>query len=392
MRKSEWQKAFGDTPASFQNSVSQALSRLESRRKVRRRSVKVAAIVAAAAITLSGTALALARHWSSLDYLNGGQQPQTLPEATALLEDLSSTPSASTARVKYSAQDMVYDGNQLVVTFVAEPLQENTLLIGADEGPEGRRAENGDSLTESADQQSEGVTLESLSKDYQLVQVNMPSLIVDGADADALGLENNGVRAGNYFSMDGKLYYSVQMRLESDQPLDITCEFNDAQVSDIVEDQPSDPEIPVLREFVTESSEQASLRLTVKPQKEILSRAHFDGPMECEYMTIDSVDIERTALATYLTLEYTVKDNLTPEQLAEVDIISFNLMNSPDSTEFSSGLGGYTTQDGENHYISYHELTAMSEMPETLYLRPFYKESGTWGNAIELKLSDAKTE
>ena len=72
MRKSEWQKAFGDTPASFQNSVSQALSRLESRRKVRRRSVKVAAIVAAAAITLSGTALALARHWSSLDYLNGG--------------------------------------------------------------------------------------------------------------------------------------------------------------------------------------------------------------------------------------------------------------------------------------------------------------------------------
>ena len=109
-------------------------------------------------------------------------------------------------------------------------------------------------------------------------------------------------------------------------------------------------------------------------------------------MTIDSIDIERTALATYLTLEYTVKDNLTPEQLEEVDIISFNLMNSPDSTEFSSGLGGYTTQDGENHYISYHELTAMSEMPETLYLRPFYKASGTWGNAIELKLSDAKTE
>lgn len=391
MRKSEWQKAFGDTPASFQNSVSQALSRLESQRKVRRRSVKVAAIVAAAAITLSGTALALARHWNSLDYLNGFQQPQTLPEATALLEDLSSTPSASTARVKYSAQDMVYDGNQLVVTFVAEPLQENTLLIGVDELPDTARMENGDSRTEGENQADDGVTLEELSRKYQLVWVGMPNLIIGGKNADALGLDD-GTLGGNYFSMDGKLYYSVRMQLESDQPLDITCEFNDAQVSDIVEDQPSDPEIPVLREFVTESSEQASLRLTVKPQKEILSRAHFDGPMECEYMTIDSVDIERTALATYLTLEYTVKDNLTPEQLAEVDIISFNLMNSPDSTEFSSGLGGYTTQDGENHYISYHELTAMSEMPETLYLRPFYKESGTWGNAIELKLSDAKTE
>ena len=391
MRKSEWQKAFGDTPASFQNSVSQALSRLESQRKVRRRSVKVAAIVAAAAITLSGTALALARHWNSLDYLNGFQQPQTLPEATALLEDLSSTPSASTARVKYSAQDMVYDGNQLVVTFVAEPLQENTLLIGVDELPDTARMENGDSRTEGENQADDGVTLEELSRKYQLVWVGMPNLIIGGKNADALGLDD-GTLGGNYFSMDGKLYYSVRMQLESDQPLDITCEFNDAQVSDIVEDQPSDPEIPVLREFVTESSEQASLRLTVKPQKEILSRAHFDGPMECEYMTIDSVDIERTALATYLTLEYTVKDNLTPEQLAEVDIISFNLMNSPDSTEFSSGLGGYTTQDGENHYISYHELTAMSEMPETLYLRPFYKASGTWGNAIELKLSDAKTE
>lgn len=391
MRKSEWQKAFGDTPASFQNSVSQALSRLESQRKVRRRSVKVAAIVAAAAITLSGTALALARHWNSLDYLNGGQQPQTLPEATALLEDLSSTPSASTARVKYSAQDMVYDGNQLVVTFVAEPLQENTLLIGVDELPDTARMENGDSRTEGENQADDGVTLEELSRKYQLVWVGMPNLIIGGKNADALGLDD-GTLGGDYFSMDGKLYYSVRMQLESDQPLDITCEFNDAQVSDIVEDQPSDPEIPVLREFVTESSEQASLRLTVKPQKEILSRAHFDGPMECEYMTIDSIDIERTALATYLTLEYTVKDNLTPEQLEEVDIISFNLMNSPDSTEFSSGLGGYTTQDGENHYISYHELTAMSEMPETLYLRPFYKASGTWGNAIELKLSDAKTE
>lgn len=391
MRKSEWQKAFGDTPASFQNSVSQALSRLESQRKVRRRSVKVAAIVAAAAITLSGTALALARHWNSLDYLNGFQQPQTLPEATALLEDLSSTPSASTARVKYSAQDMVYDGNQLVVTFVAEPLQENTLLIGVDELPDTARMENGDSRTEGENQADDGVTLEELSRKYQLVWVGMPNLIIGGKNADALGLDD-GTLGGDYFSMDGKLYYSVRMQLESDQPLDITCEFNDAQVSDIVEDQPSDPEIPVLREFVTESSEQASLRLTVKPQKEILSRAHFDGPMECEYMTIDSIDIERTALATYLTLEYTVKDNLTPEQLEEVDIISFNLMNSPDSTEFSSGLGGYTTQDGENHYISYHELTAMSEMPETLYLRPFYKASGTWGNAIELKLSDAKTE
>lgn len=391
MRKSEWQKAFGDTPASFQNSVSQALSRLESQRKVRRRSVKVAAIVAAAAITLSGTALALARHWSSLDYLNGGQQPQTLPEATALLEDLSSTPSASTARVKYSAQDMVYDGNQLVVTFVAEPLQENTLLIGVEELPDTARMENGDSRTEGENQADDGVTLEELSRKYQLVWVGMPNLIIGGKNADALGLDD-GTLGGDYFSMDGKLYYSVRMQLESDQPLDITCEFNDAQVSDIVEDQPSDPEIPVLREFVTESSEQASLRLTVKPQKEILSRAHFDGPMECEYMTIDSIDIERTALAAYLTLEYTVKDNLTPEQLEEVDIISFNLMNSPDSTEFSSGLGGYTMQDGENHYISYHELTAMSEMPETLYLRPFYKASGTWGNAIELKLSDAKTE
>ena len=391
MRKSEWQKAFGDTPASFQNSVSQALSRLESQRKVRRRSVKVAAIVAAAAITLSGTALALARHWNSLDYLNGFQQPQTLPEATALLEDLSSTPSASTARVKYSAQDMVYDGNQLVVTFVAEPLQENTLLIGVDELPDTARMENGDSRTEGENQADDGVTLEELSRKYQLVWVGMPNLIIGGKNADALGLDD-GTLGGDYFSMDGKLYYSVRMQLESDQPLDITCEFNDAQVSDIVEDQPSDPEIPVLREFVTESSEQASLRLTVKPQKETLSRAHFDGPMECEYMTIDSIDIERTALATYLTLKYTVKDNLTPEQLEEVDIISFNLMNSPDSTEFSSGLGGYTMQDGENHYISYHELTAMSEMPETLYLRPFYKESGTWGNAIELKLSDAKTE
>ncbi len=391
MRKSEWQKAFGDTPASFQNSVSQALSRLESQRKVRRRSVKVAAIVAAAAITLSGTALALARHWNSLDYLNGFQQPQTLPEATALLEDLSSTPSASTARVKYSAQDMVYDGNQLVVTFVAEPLQENTLLIGVDELPDTARMENGDSRTEGENQADDGVTLEELSRKYQLVWVGMPNLIIGGKNADALGLDD-GTLGGDYFSMDGKLYYSVRMQLESDQPLDITCEFNDAQVSDIVEDQPSDPEIPVLREFVTESSEQASLRLTVKPQKETLSRAHFDGPMECEYMTIDSIDIERTALAAYLTLEYTVKDNLTPEQLEEVDIISFNLMNSPDSTEFSSGLGGYTMQDGENHYISYHELTAMSEMPETLYLRPFYKASGTWGNAIELKLSDAKSE
>lgn len=391
MRKSEWQKAFGDTPASFQNSVSQALSRLESQRKVRRRSVKVAAIVAAAAITLSGTALALARHWNSLDYLNGFQQPQTLPEATALLEDLSSTPSASTARVKYSAQDMVYDGNQLVVTFVAEPLQENTLLIGVDELPDTARMENGDSRTEGENQADDGVTLEELSRKYQLVWVGMPNLIIGGKNADALGLDD-GTLGGDYFSMDGKLYYSVRMQLESDQPLDITCEFNDAQVSDIVEDQPSDPEIPVLREFVTESSEQASLRLTVKPQKETLSRAHFDGPMECEYMTIDSIDIERTALAAYLTLEYTVKDNLTPEQLEEVDIISFNLMNSPDSTEFSSGLGGYTMQDGENHYISYHDLTAMSEMPETLYLRPFYKASGTWGNAIELKLSDAKSE
>lgn len=391
MRKDEWQSAFGAVPESFENSVAKGLRRLETPKTIRRWSVKAAAIAAAAILALSGTALAVAKHWGSLDYLNRRAQ-QTLPEATGLVEDLSSVPSVSTQRVKYSAQDMLCDGNMIFVTVMAEPLDPNALLAMVGDSPDTLRLENGDELPLD-DKNAKGTSLKELSQSHPLILVDMPGPDLFTIGENASELVPDDIQ-GSTVLMDGKLYFTLRLRCKTDQPVNMRCTFRDYEVIGCETEPASEPDMPDQSYFVFGDAAQTGFDLKVTPRREVLNQARFDGPIDCEYMTINSIDFETTAVGTYMTMEYTIKDGLTPKQLEATDIISFNMMDDPNSTEFTNGLGGDLTPKDGNRIVERRIFPAMDKLPETIYLRPCYKggEESTWGATIELKLADSKTK
>lgn len=126
----------------------------------------------------------------------------------------------------------------------------------------------------------------------------------------------------------------------------------------------------------------------------------FTGPLACEYLDIDSAEFTLTKDGLLVTLVYRLHEGLSREQLANLEIISFYLMPDAETTEFPDGFvsGSVGRADG-NHseptksgvqYLDEGLWEPMESMPEVLYLRPFYKFMGEWGDALVLEVKDGE--
>lgn len=371
MNRDDWRSAFGPVPASFERRVADALDRIEEQNNMKRYGIKMIALVAAAVLLLSATALALTGKFGALDFLNRWRDT-TLPQAAELVTDLSKSAGVSSSRVAYSAQDMLYDGSTLVVTFAAEPLDQEALLIGADELLSDRRIENGETIT-GAQHEGPYKTIEELGQGRPIIRVGLPHLTVAQGNAHI-----NDEYEGDYYALDGKLYYYVRMGLESAEPLTLDCVFTDQLMSEDKEEQ----------------LERVSTRFDVTPQNAAFQQAKVEGPVDLEYITVNEAQLKLTPVAAYLTLEYTVHENLTDAQREAVDIVSFNLQSDAGDEDFTSGMQGCITPvdtqyqygqapDGHRFRVEV-SCDALKEIPDQLYLRPYYKLTGEWGAAVAL--------
>lgn len=125
----------------------------------------------------------------------------------------------------------------------------------------------------------------------------------------------------------------------------------------------------------------------------------FEGPIACERMTIDSVQITRGTDETTMEILYTLNDPLSAEDKEALELMFFNIMQSAEDTEFptnfhsgSSGCAdesiGADTVAGQ----TYREETlwdAWDAMPEAIYIRPYYKLLGEWGDVVILETAQA---
>ena len=145
-----------------------------------------------------------------------------------------------------------------------------------------------------------------------------------------------------------------------------------------------------------------SLALLLLPQlalaESLGQQAVTAEPIECEYITLDEVMIARTEDNLLMRIQYTFHQDLTAQELADLEIISFYLMDDETTTEFPDTFvsGHVGSLDGSLEFmpaagatlVSYDTLAAVDTLPETVYLRPYYKFMGTWGAPIVLNLQE----
>lgn len=127
---------------------------------------------------------------------------------------------------------------------------------------------------------------------------------------------------------------------------------------------------------------------------------YFDTPIECERMTIERVAFTRGEDVLLMEILYTLHDPLTAEDKEALELMMLNIMPDAQSTDFPEGfhagsIGAVNESVGTaviagEAYVQEDTWDAWDSFPETIYLRPYYKLLGVWGEVIALHLADAK--
>lgn len=145
------------------------------------------------------------------------------------------------------------------------------------------------------------------------------------------------------------------------------------------------------------------LSLPLLAQAEALGQtATFETPIAAEWMTIDRVEATQTQDYLLLNVTFTLKEDLSDEELAALMFMYFNVMPNAESTAFPDGfVSGYVEPEDISLGVSFvpgatytekSQWKGIDALPDVLYLRPYYQSVETWGDAIELKLSDARVQ
>lgn len=127
---------------------------------------------------------------------------------------------------------------------------------------------------------------------------------------------------------------------------------------------------------------------------------YFDTPVICERMTIDSVLLTRYPGDLAVEIVYTLPDTLSASDKEALELMTFHIMPNAESTDFPDGFHsgsmgainqsvGAKTIAGET-YLETSSWDAWSGFPDTIYLRPYYKLLGEWGEVITLNVAEAK--
>lgn len=367
---------------------------------MKRFGAKAIILVALIAVLVAGTALAVTRSWGVLDFQN--QSVTTLPEANEVVADLTGEPAVSSEMVRYQLQDAMLVEKHLKLTVVAEPTDVNKYIL-ADDWASSQCTVPGTDKTCWQLAQETGRTV---------ARTGFTSMKVNGIntqiDASQQVLEGNKVIT----------YLSVEKLLgDLSGEVQVECTFFDNAVlgvREVEEDVEGEKSVRLDEDWGEEN--EVTLRFSITADAGKQETVRFKGPFPCEYMDIQWVEMTRTPAATYLNLRYTVHEDIPQEVADQLIYMGIQWVDGPDGTEFKGGGGTlgqevgttgwddsgndfYIDEHGESHYApqgrSYMDRTeydAIGEFPEVIYLRPFYKEMGKWGRAIELKLSERLRE
>lgn len=377
MRRDEWRRAFGGTPEAFETRVQEALNGLREEKKVKKKWSVSISIALAAVLALAGTAFAVANGMGIADFMS--RHGKSAAQIDGIVEPAQGG-SCSTSRVKYTAQEAVFNGDTLQLTVVCEPLDpEHTLLVGVDELDEDMRTAGGDSVPVpggDAEADPSWLTVREYAEQNGLEMVRASvSMDVDGCSAD-------------YVSRDGRLYYYLRGTFETaDRP-------------EPDEDGKYHLPVTVCDSLCAEEpeTERGEMEITVEGRaaqdKSVLT---FDGPIDMGAYTIDQIEIRVSRQETGLGVRLTAGENLSEEEQAQFDGLLLELMKDGESLERMDGEGGMmgpdsieAQTDGSGRtFIETMSYDPLEEMPEQFYIRPYNYLTREYGEVIVLSVSDA---
>lgn len=391
MRRDEWQRAFGGTPRAFESRVQDALNNLQEEKKVKKKLSLTISIALAAVLALAGTAFAVANGMGIVDFLD--RFGMASDSVASVVEPVQGD-SVSTGRVRYTAQEAVFDGTTLQLTVVCEPLEpDRVMLVGVDEQDEDVRLDNGDSVPLTGapgDSATQTVRAYAEQNGLELVRAEA-TLPLDGC-----GME--------YASRDGRLYYYMRGTFAPDErpepDPDGMYHLTVTVCDSCCAEDATEAERATLEVAVAGKAAQDRQSLT------------FDAPIDMGTYTIDRIDVDLTRQETTLRLQYTLHDDLTEAQLRAFESLTFEMMKDGTSLEALRGWGGGTTPvDGETPEAAPGDAASTSEtasdgligrtflatltydpleaVPEHFYIRPYDFEKGAFGDVIVLNASDA---
>lgn len=126
----------------------------------------------------------------------------------------------------------------------------------------------------------------------------------------------------------------------------------------------------------------------------------FQGPCQTGVIRVDRVVYTRTADYVLLSVDYTLSDTLTDAERDALGQMHFALL--PDAEGFiapQGRQGGSVAAQDEAYgaavvagasYTEKSQWDGLLALPETIYLRPYYKDTGTFGAVITLRVADGE--
>lgn len=377
MREVDFRGVFGCTPAGFKKNVGETLNHLEEDKDMKIHAVSVRILMIAALVALlAGTALALTRNASVLDMREGA-----LPEAQEAVMELSEIASFESPLVRYQPTEILIDQNRLLIAVQATPVDPEKYMI-----------------------EYEWIGMEAIER----AEREGKTLI--GTDVGVTLNEKTSNTSTRTTYEDNVLTIRHEYELLediADHELEITLTGYDKEVLDPGVQHWDEAERYLDRPEVIGETNVAVKSFTVKPNYLSVDTLRIEGPYELEYITIDWVEMNRTAASLMMKLQYTLHEDLTDE--IKEDLWSMSIrMNDPagmkdvrtfeyDSISMVSyQVGSSRTWEYdessivEGTYIEESIWPAISEWPEKFELVAYYKEMGEWSKTVELRLEDAK--
>lgn len=378
MNRSDFEKAVPPMPNGFYQAMEAALSRAREEERViqRRGKLRLALIAALVALCLFGTAFALTGGFGVLDFMGDyAGANEILPQAAELVTPLAQVPEARTSRAVYRPGEAIAVNGKVSATIEVRLTDPEKYLMMEDGGwGDPSDCPSGSDKTYAQLAKEQGKTL--------LCVGIMPKTVND------IALLGSGLSS----RLDGDtLYLYGEFELPQgvgDGPLEVTYEVSDYEVYGA---QGLDDGAIAIQYG---ESEYAALTFNVASGDDTLDALSLQGPVRGRDMTVTGATFTRTPFESQITVTYTVDQAAAQSITEDSPYCSFFWMRDKEGLQEMQGdVSSANTvridQSGEGSiYESRRKWQTIQTLPDVVYLRPYYWDSESWGDVIELTVKE----
>jgi len=347
---SKLKNAFGRADDGFVNNVYHTLAGIqidENRKPVKKTGFRLVAVIVAACMLLTGTALAFANSWGILDFLIGRRNNvKVLPEAAEIVQKDVSQRGGQTEFGGFVVREAVFDGKSAYIVIDVKPSSPKYLLLGPDVFPSDPISNMGPVFGDKA----------GTIADY--ARENNKEMIKTSVGIDGVG----SCSIDYILDEDGTLVYMLNGNIDS------SFDQEDVNINCVAVPFVSREGKTVIDEL---NMKRTTLSVTLKNSG---TKETVTSTMPAVYsdfgIRVDKVTLTASAMDIYADIEYTVIDS--EKFVRAEDGLFFEFLDEAGNSipeGVSSGDGIQVLED--NRFIQKFSLQASETLPGEITLRVY---------------------